>query len=205
MDFFTPLFFFLVVIPSAIFHEYMHGFVADKLGDPTARYAGRLTLNPLAHIDPIGTVLLPLMLLLFSGGQAMFAYAKPVPFNPYNLRDQKLGPLLIAVAGPLSNFALALAFSLIVRLVPVGGLLPFLLLVIYANIGLGVFNLLPIPPLDGSKVLYFFLPTSMYRLQATLEQFGIIFLLLFITMFSRILPPIINAIFAIFTGGLSFF
>lgn len=204
-DYLIRIFFFLVIIPSAIFHEYMHGWVADRLGDPTARYAGRLTLNPLVHIDPWGTIIMPLVLLVISGGSFLFAYAKPVPYNPYNLRDQKYGPLLIAIAGPGSNFFLAAIFGILFQLLPVGTMTPFLLTIIAANIGLGVFNLVPIPPLDGSKVLFAFLPDSLYRLRATLEQYGFIILIVFILMFAQILSPIINVIFSLFTGGVTVF
>lgn len=205
MDILAQLFFFLVLIPSAILHEYMHGFVADKLGDPTARYAGRLTLNPASHIDPWGTLIMPLALFFLSGGRFMFAYAKPVPYNPYNLHNQKWGPAAVAVAGPLSNFALALVFGLFVRFLPVSGMTEFLAVIVYANILLGVFNLVPIPPLDGSKVLYAVFPDSLSEFKITLERYGFFILIIFMVFFFRLLTPIIQYLFGLFTGTGSLF
>ena len=114
----TGLFFLLVIIPSAIIHEYMHGWMADRLGDPTARYAGRLSLNPVVHVDPIGTLLLPFFLFFSTGGAFLFAYAKPVPFNSLNLRNQQWGPVAVAFAGPMSNFILAAVFGLFIQFFP---------------------------------------------------------------------------------------
>ncbi|MFH1790166.1 MAG: site-2 protease family protein [bacterium] len=190
------LFFFLVIVPSAIIHEYAHGWAADRMGDPTARYAGRLTLNPKAHIDMWGTVLLPLMLLAVSGGSFMFAYAKPVPYNPYNLRDQKWGPALVAIAGPLSNFLLAFAFAIVIKLLPVGmAIAPFLAIIVYANILLMIFNLVPIPPLDGSKILFAVLPDSAIKIKRFLNQYGFVILLFFIFFLFDLIRPIINRLF----------
>lgn len=185
------IFFFLILIPSAILHEYAHGIVADELGDPTARYAGRLTLNPKAHVDLWGTIILPLLLLVSTQGRFLFAYAKPVPYNPYNLRNQQWGPVLVGLAGPLTNFLLAAAAGVLWRFFPVPELFPFLLIIVQANIFLMVFNLVPIPPLDGSKLLFALLPASAYQLRANLEQYGMIFLLVFIFFFSGVLTPIV--------------
>lgn len=205
MDSLSQLLFFLFVIPSAIFHEYMHGWVADQMGDATARYAGRLTLNPLAHIDLWGTILMPLMLLFVSQGSFMFAYAKPVPYNPYNLRNQRFGPFLVALAGPLSNFFLATVFAVIARFMPLeSAIVPFLLLIVYVNVMLGVFNLLPIPPLDGSKFLYLFLPVDNWQIQATLERYGIFILIAMIFLFPSLIHPVVDTIFRFLTGGLWF-
>lgn len=206
MELFSALFFFLIIIPSAILHEYMHGWVADRLGDPTARYAGRLTLDPRAHVDPWGTLLMPLLLFFATGGRFLFAYAKPVPYNPYNLKDQRWGPVLVAVAGPLANFALAAAFGAIIRF----GFFPaelvsVLSVIVYANVLLGVFNLVPIPPLDGSKVLFAVLPSSWYKLQVSLERYGFVILLVFIIFFFNLLSPIIFSLFEWFTGGVGTF
>ncbi|MBU1612875.1 site-2 protease family protein [Patescibacteria group bacterium] len=177
------LFYFFIVIPSAIIHEYAHGWMADRLGDPTARYAGRLTLNPKAHIDLWGTILMPMILAAVSGGTFIFAYAKPVPYNPYNLKDQKWGPALVGLAGPLSNLMLALCFALFLRMgiASVNESLAMLFYVIVQiNIILLVFNLLPIPPLDGSKVLYALLPDSARNIQLFMERYGLILLFIFI-------------------------
>ncbi|HAZ28764.1 MAG TPA: site-2 protease family protein [Candidatus Magasanikbacteria bacterium] len=197
MDGFSMIFFIVIIIFSAIIHEYSHGWVADQLGDPTARYAGRLTLNPLAHIDLFGSVLLPLLLIPTG---MLFAYAKPVPYNPYNLRDQTKGPALVAIAGPLSNFVLAAVFGLLVRLYPVGSLTAFFSIIVQANVLLGVFNLVPIPPLDGSKVLFAIFPDSLRNLKITLERYGFILLILFIFFFFPILRPVISFLNGVFMG-----
>ena len=179
------LLFFLVVIPSAIIHEYAHGWMADQLGDPTARYAGRLTLDPRVHVDKWGTFLLPALLYFMTGGAFLFAYAKPVPYNPYNLKNQKWGPLLVALAGPASNLILALIFGLAVQLLGYSSFTMMLSVVVYANVLLAVFNLVPIPPLDGSKILYAILPDSMWKVRQILEQYGFFILLIFILFFFR--------------------
>jgi len=194
------LFFFLIIIPSAIIHEYAHGWAADQMGDPTARYAGRLTLDPRAHIDPWGTFIMPVLLLLLSGGSFMFAYAKPVPYNPYNLRDQKWGPALVGLAGPMANLSVALAFGLLVRFLPFSAFTSLLSIIVYANILLMVFNLVPIPPLDGSKVLFAILPDSMENLKISLERYGFFILIIFIFYFFRLIVPIISSIFRLITG-----
>ena len=174
------VFYFLVIVPSAIIHEYAHGAMADRLGDPTARYAGRLTLNPKAHIDMWGTILMPLILFFLSGGNFLFAYAKPVPYNPYNLKNQKWGPALVAIAGPLANLLLAAAFALVVRLFPTAAIATFAYIIVYANVMLLVFNLVPIPPLDGSKILYAILPDSARGIKIFLERYGFVLLMIFI-------------------------
>lgn len=170
------IFFFFIIVPSAIIHEYAHGWAANQQGDPTAKRAGRLTLNPLAHIDPIGTILLPLM-LIFSGSRFLFAYAKPVPFNPYLLKNKKYGPALVALAGPLSNFCIAVFFSCLVRFLPLSSLTEFFTTIVLANILLMVFNLIPIPPLDGSRILFSFLPTRWLKYQLMIERYGMIIVL----------------------------
>jgi len=194
------LFFFLIIIPSAIIHEYAHAWAADQLGDPTARHAGRLSLNPLAHIDIWGTVLMPILLLLISAGSFMFAYAKPVPYNPYNLRSQKWGPALVGVAGPLSNLIIALMFGLLIRFLPVSNFTLLLYIIVYANILLMVFNLIPIPPLDGSKVLFALLPESLAGFKITLERYGFIFLLIFIFYFFSLIRPVISGLMKLIIG-----
>lgn len=153
------LFLYLIIVFSAVFHEYMHAWTANYLGDPTAKNAGRLTLNPLKHLDFLWTVIIPLLLLFFIGG--FVGAAKPVPYNPYNLRDQKYGVIKVGLAGPAANFFIALIFGLFIRFFPLQGFLHILFTwIIYANIFLGFFNLLPVPPLDGSKLLMYFMPRS---------------------------------------------
>ena len=192
MNWTSILFYFLVIVPSAIIHEYAHGWMADKLGDPTARYAGRLTLNPKAHIDLWGTIIMPVTLSILSAGKFLFAYAKPVPYNPYNLKDQRLGPVLVSLAGPMSNLLLALSFATVIRLTPITTLTEFLYIIVYANILLMVFNLVPIPPLDGSKVLYALLPPGNEKIIYFLEKNSFIILLVFVFFLFDLLFPVIN-------------
>lgn len=201
MDLIPLIFSFLIIIPSAILHEYMHGWTANQLGDPTAKYAGRLTLDPRVHVDTFGSLILPLILFLGSGGRFLFAYAKPVPYNPYNLRNQKWGPALVAIAGPLANIALALAFGLLIQLGLFPTLIPFFAIIVQMNIVLAVFNLVPIPPLDGSKILFAVMPDSLVNLRVTLERYGFILLLVFIFFFFRLLEPVIDWLFRLFVGA----
>lgn len=197
MDF---IFYFLVIIPSAIIHEYAHGWVADMLGDPTARYAGRLTVNPMAHIDLWGTILMPITLSVLTGGKFLFAYAKPVPYNPYNLKNQKWGPAMVALAGPAANFLLALAFAVLVRALPASNFTSILAIIVYANIMLMIFNLVPIPPLDGSKILYALLPDSARGVKIFLDKHGFIILLFFIFFLFELISPIIDGLFRLLVG-----
>ncbi len=201
------IFQFIVLIFSVMIHEISHGFVAEWLGDKTARDAGRLTLNPLKHIDPFGSVILPLLLYI-ANTSILFGWAKPVPYNPFNLKNPKIGGAMIALAGPLSNFIIAFIFGLFVRVgISSGGLLddPLLLLfqiIVYINVLLGVFNLVPIPPLDGSKVLFGFLPSKLINpnVMYFLEKNGMIFLVLFMFFGFRLIHPVINWIFGLLTG-----
>ncbi|MEK7623358.1 MAG: site-2 protease family protein [Patescibacteria group bacterium] len=202
---FSQLFYFFIIIPSAILHEYAHGAVADRLGDPTARYAGRLSLDPRVHIDLLGTILMPLFLFAVSGGRFLFAYAKPVPYNPYNLKDQRWGPVAVALAGPFTNFLLAFVFGAIVQVLPASSLSPFLSLIVYANVILAVFNLVPIPPLDGSKVLYALLPNGFGNVQLWLDRYGFYVLLIFVFFFFNLLQPVIDFVFRLATGGVGVF
>ncbi|MBI2552348.1 site-2 protease family protein [Candidatus Uhrbacteria bacterium] len=195
------IFFFIIIVPSAIIHEYMHGWVANYFGDPTAKYAGRLTLNPVSHIDLWGTIIMPLTLFLFSGGQFLFAYAKPVPVNPMLLRGKYAGTL-VAAAGPLANFVTAAALGALIRFLPASPFVSILGLIVYANVLLGVFNLIPIPPLDGSKVLFPLLPDSLDHLKYTMERYGFVILLFFLFVVGfRWIFPLITAIYYLFTGA----
>lgn len=152
--------FFLILIFSIILHEVAHGYAAEKLGDPTARYAGRLTLNPIVHIDMLGSIILPLISILSPGG-FIFGWAKPVPYNPYNLtRAPKWGEAIVAGAGPATNFALALLFALFVRFSPDETFAAVCFMGVASNLWLGFLNLIPVPPLDGSKVVEALLPRS---------------------------------------------
>ena len=179
----------------------MHGWMADYLGDPTAKDAGRLTLNPLPHVDMIGTIILPLILVA-TGSQIVFGWAKPVPFNPYNLRDQKYGVAKVALAGPLGNIITAIFFGLLLRFFPgwPAQLSLLLQIIVYINILLAVFNLVPIPPLDGSKILAPFLPYSWQARLANLEYYGMIFVVLFLVVGSAIIFPIVQFLFSLIVG-----
>jgi len=142
----------IVLIFSAVIHEISHGFTAEKLGDPTARLAGRLTLNPFKHLEFFGSFILPLSLYFLSGGRFIFGWAKPVPYNPLNLKNPLRGGALIALAGPLSNFIIAIVFGIILNIIgPNTPISSLFLIIIYINVLLGVFNLVPIPPLTVQK------------------------------------------------------
>lgn len=201
------IFSLIVLIFSVILHEVSHGYVADKLGDPTARNLGRLTLNPLKHIDPVGSIILPLLLYYLTSGGFVFGWAKPVPFDPRFLRNPRRDAGRIAAAGPITNLLLAAVFGGIVRILTSqgqgGSILTLLLyIIVEINVGLAIFNLVPIPPLDGSKVLYALLPfgeTSL-RVAMFLEQYGLIFLGLFLLWGSSLISPVIRVVTGFFAG-----
>jgi len=180
---------FMAIVP----HEVAHGYVAWKLGDPTARRANRLTLNPLAHIDLFGSILLPAMLMLMHS-PVLFGWAKPVPFNPWYFRDPRRGIMLVGAAGPITNFAMAILSALLFRLLgPASGLFAlFLAYLCITNIVLGVFNLIPIPPLDGSRVVMGLLPEDMVGPYQRLEPFGFIIIigLLWLGVLDRVISPV---------------
>lgn len=192
-----------ILILSVVIHEVSHGFVANILGDGTARHAGRLTLNPLKHLDPIGSFLVPF--LTYSTGGFIFGWAKPVPYNPYNLKDQKWGDAKVAAAGPLSNLLIAVVFGLILRFGVEAGMssspLEMLQVIVYLNLILAVFNLVPIPPLDGSKILFSILPYHMRYVQDFMEQYWLIFIGIFIFFLSGVLSPVVDVLFRLITGG----
>ena len=181
-----------VLVFSVIIHEVAHGYVAYRLGDPTARDAKRLTLNPLPHIDLMGSILLPLFLVIIKS-PVLLGWAKPVPFNPRYFRDVKKGVMLVGLAGPASNLILAAAAGLILRILPFEGIIGYLLAQLcVVNVILALFNLIPIPPLDGSRVVIGFLPSPMITGYLKLEPYGflIIFGLLYLGVLDNILIPI---------------
>ena len=203
MDWLGRLVFFIIIFGlSAVIHEYAHAWMANRLGDPTAKHLGRLTLNPLAHIDLFGTLILPIAIYVMTSGSAVFAYAKPVPFQPYNLRDQRWDPAKIAAAGPGSNILLALGFGLLVRYLPPSNFMALPIYITYANILLAIFNLLPIPPLDGSKLLFAVLPPSLDHTRQALERYGFIFFIVFVLFgFRLVVVHIVYPIFSLITTG----
>jgi Zn-dependent protease len=199
----TLLLWAVPTIFAIVLHEVMHGFVARGLGDETAARAGRLTLNPLRHVDPFGTLIMP-ALLLFSH-LPVFGYAKPVPVDFSRLRPRRLGMILVAAAGPVTNFALAVLSATAFRFVrshtgEFGGAGPLVVRMLLAsvliNVMLGVFNLLPLLPLDGGRVLAGLLPLGLARSYARLERYGFIllFLLLYTDWLGRIMDPLIYSI-----------
>ncbi len=190
----------IVLVFSAVIHEVMHGVVANKLGDPTARLMGRLTLNPLKHLDPFGSVILPLLLALIPGG-IIFGWAKPVPYNPYNLKDPEKGAAMIAAAGPLSNLSIAVIFAVVFRLIVAFGagslmvtLAQLIETIVVINIILGIFNLVPIPPLDGAKVATAFMPDAWGDFKHFFREnnpYGWLILIAFIFFGFSLIAPII--------------
>jgi Zn-dependent protease len=185
----------LSLVIAITIHEMMHAFTAHWLGDPTAADEGRITLNPLPHIDPIMTIALPAVLII--AGLPPILAAKPVPFNPDRVRFDEFGAALVGLAGPLTNLVLAIASAgLLGVLQPDFGSLPrdFLLIFMQINVGLFVFNMLPLPPLDGSRVLYAFAPEPVQRVMLQIEQMGIVatLLMLFLLIQLGILGPIIS-------------
>jgi Zn-dependent protease len=185
------IFWLVALFASITVHEFLHAWTANYLGDPTAKAMGRVSLNPIAHIDPIGTILLPVIMALTTG--FVFGWAKPVPINPNNFKNYRVGQALTAIGGPLANLVMILVFTAIYKLIPDSGLFSvFLIILIELNVILMVFNLIPVPPLDGSKILYMFLPFETIR---KLEQYGPFILLPLLIFFGgAIIFPIISFI-----------
>ena len=199
------------LILSIVLHEMAHGYAANALGDPTARLRGRLSGNPLVHMDPIGSVLVPAF-LFFSGASFLFGWAKPVPYNPYNLRNAKWGEALVAAAGPAVNLLLAAIFSIIIRSADVLGLsyafVELASYIVFINILLAFFNMIPFPPLDGSKILAALLPLrarmGYQNFVMKVESLGIVVTFLFIFILIQVLwtpfSELVGTVFTLMTG-----
>lgn len=200
----NPIFYIVVLIMSVVIHEVAHGYAALYFGDKTAEYQGRLTLNPLKHLDPFGSVILPLILVL-TNAPFLIGWAKPVPYNPNNLRDKFKGTLWVASAGILVNLAIAIFFGLMIRLSLALGILgpTFVSLasvIVLLNVVLAIFNLVPIPPLDGSKILFTLLGKNGRKVEALMEKYSIFFLLIFIFWLWNFVSPVIFWMFELITG-----
>lgn len=201
------LFQLFVFIFSVIVHEVSHGVTALRLGDTTAKDMGRLTLNPLKHLEPFGSFIVPLVMYLATNGAMIFGWARPVPYDPRRLENPRQGAGLIAAAGPLSNIIVAIIFGIFIRLTPLFGALagtPLLLFfhtIVLVNVLLAVFNLVPLPPLDGSKVLFAFLSPRYDNARIFLERYGFTILLLFIFFGFSIIQPVIYGLYQLIVGG----
>jgi Zn-dependent protease len=185
------IFTIVVLIFSIILHEVAHGYAAKALGDPTAKLAGRLTLNPVPHLDPIGSILIPALLVITNAG-ILFGWAKPVPYNPYNLSNQRWGEAMVGIAGVATNLAIAVLFAFITRFAFAQGLTEFATLsalVVLVNLSLGLFNLIPIPPLDGFTVLRGILPhkasMTLVRLEERMRAGGIFTLIILLVILTQ--------------------
>lgn len=206
MDIFLIIFQFAILFLSIMIHEISHGSMALALGDSTAKDMGRLTFNPIKHFDLWGTFLLPLLMLFATQGRAFFGWAKPVPFNPYNLKNPKRDAGLIGLAGPASNLVVACFFGGLIRLLPHLGvnlssaIFVIFDLIMYLNLMLMLFNLIPIPPLDGSRILYAILPRSAEKFIFAIERYGIFFLMLIIFFGAPYLSFVINFLAKIISG-----
>ena len=197
-----PVFYIVVILYSVTIHEVSHGLMANSLGDSTAKNLGRLSLNPLKHLDLFGSIILPFFLYLTTG--FAFGYAKPVPYNPSNLNDRKMGPVKVAMAGPASNFILALLFGITLRFMPdvfSSSLVPELFSrIVMLNLVLGVFNMFPIPPLDGHWLLMAFLPPRMDAIKVWIYRNSFILFPLFLIVFMVFVSPLIYWLFRLITG-----
>ncbi len=188
-----------ILIMSVVLHELSHGYVAELLGDPTPRLQGRLTVNPLKHLELFGSFIVPVLTSLVG---MTFGWAKPIEWNPYNVKNKRVGELLISLAGPAANLLIALVFALVVRNfadLP-ASFLQISYYIVAINVTLAVFNLIPIPPLDGSKVLFSLLPPRLAHVRESFERYSLVLILLLVLFLWRFVEPIIPYIFKIFVG-----
>jgi len=196
----------VILLFSVILHEVSHGYMAYILGDNTAKDSGRLTLNPIPHLDPMGSFIFPLLMYFLTRGSFVIGWAKPVPFNPLNLKKPKRDIGLVGLAGPLVNLLIALIFSLFLRLIKILNLAivapmnDLFGIIIYLNILLAIFNLIPIPPLDGSRLLYSLIPVKWEKYYWMLEKYGMILVMIFAFFGFQLLIPLIEDIFSILVG-----
>lgn len=192
-----------ILIMSVVVHELAHGLTAKYYGDNTAEYEGRLTLNPIKHLDPIGSILVPLI-LFFTNAGVVFGWAKPVPYNPYNLRPGRWPEAAVAAAGPFSNLILAGVFSILFRIGYAAqysqAFLHITALIVSINLLLMIFNLMPVPPLDGSKLLFVIFPEKIYRMRNFFERYGLILVLIFIFFAWQFISPVVGALLRLFLG-----
>jgi len=195
------IFSIVILIFSAVIHEVSHGYIAYMQGDNTAKYAGRLTLNPLKHLELFGSFILPLI-SYFLGG-FIIGWAKPVPYNPYNLRNQRWGEALVAFAGPAVNILIALIFGLAIRFSLLPSLSVVFATIVLINLILATFNLIPVPPLDGSKILFSIFPNSLYSARQFLERNGLFITLFFVLFLWQFVLPFIGWEFHLITGLLA--
>ncbi|OGD68578.1 hypothetical protein A3E89_02690 [Candidatus Campbellbacteria bacterium RIFCSPHIGHO2_12_FULL_35_10] len=194
------IFSIIILIMSVVIHEVSHGYMAYAFGDPTAKIAKRLTLNPFSHLDLVGSIIVPMIMFISNTG-FIFGWAKPVPYNPYNLRNARWGEPLVALAGPLSNFMVAIVFGLLIRLGLLGGTLMYAgSMIVLVNLVLGIFNLIPIPPLDGSKVLFGFFPYQLVKIRNFLEANLFWILLIFVFFLWKFVTPLVAIAFSLLTG-----
>jgi Zn-dependent protease len=204
MEAIDTIFYIAILIMSVVIHEVSHGFVAEHFGDTTARNAGRLTLNPLPHLDLFGSIILPALLIVTHAG-FLLGWAKPVPYNPDNFRDRRLGTLAVAAAGVSANFLLAFIFGFLIRFAPrftdvPPGFYFITSAIVLVNLALGIFNLVPLPPLDGSKIVFSLLPESASAFMYNVERYSFILLIVFVMFFADILSPVLAFLFQLFTG-----
>ena len=195
------IFSIIILIFSVVIHEVSHGLMADRLGDPTARLSGRLTLNPIGHLDWFGSIILPL--LTYNLGGFIIGWAKPVPYNPYNLKG-RFSEALVALAGPVSNLIIAVVFGLVIRTAGVwvlpNSLFQISVAIVMINIILAVFNLVPIPPLDGSKILFALIPYRFGQIRVWLERYSLALVIIFIFFLWQFIAPLAGIVFRLITG-----
>lgn len=200
MEPFTFIISLLVLIMSVVMHELSHGYVAELLGDPTPRLQGRLTINPIKHLELFGSLIVPI-LTSFSG--ITFGWAKPVQWNPYNVKNRRMGEFLISIAGPAANLLIALVFGLVVRLSLGAASHPFLVIsgyIVGVNVALAVFNLIPIPPLDGSKILFSLLPPRLAYIRTIFEKYSIFLIVFLLFVLWKYIEPVVPFLYNLITG-----